>query len=591
METGHIFINPLLSDIPPDFGESSNFGFDTETYGVRFKDRAFAYQLSDGKYTLYFNMKSYKDAPWVGVANVIDVAEVLRHYLKDAERVFIANAKFDMLRLDQIGLDPLEYNVYCNHALHRLIVGQAEDCKLESQGVYWGFPKDKRVEEYIKKNGLYTKQYAFGFEMGKLAHYDLVPFSIIQPYGCRDAWLSLTIGLKQIDFLQKSRVAADLVRTEVKLTKVLYKMEKRGIKVDLAHVEERINHHIQGRTEAINNLGVGFTDGKTYLLPVFKKHGLPVEYNPKTHEPLFKSTILEKYPEIEEIKQVLEYRHHHKLLKSFYLKLWTMHEDGVIHTDFNQYAAKTGRISSRNPSLLNLPSRAGNDVKKSFIPFEGKEFLVIDHSQAELRLTYDISKQMNMVERFKRDEDMHETLAKMVNVDRFIAKTAIFALIYGSGVRGISNLIKMPIEKTRQVVLKIKQSLPKVWALEQQLKSGLAVWGSVRNIKGRIIELSKADNYKILNHYIQGSLADIVKEEIVSCDIFLSKDSAENESFISLSVHDSIIFQIDAADACLQTRLVDIMENTYISESGLKLKVDVENGKYNYGDTRKGYCF
>lgn len=589
METGQIILNPRLEDIPSDFGINKVYGFDTETFGLGVKDRAFSFQLSDGTYTLYWNLKKYDDAPWLKVVSENQVRQCLEPYLKAAQRIFIANAKFDIIRLHQIELNPLEYNIYCNHALHRLIDGNADSCSLEAQGEYWGYPKDKTVEEYIKKHGLYTRKYAFGFEIGKDLHYDRVPFHIIQPYACRDAWLSYTIGCKQIEYLKKSKVSVDLIKNELALTKVLYKMELRGIKLDLAHVENMIKCHIEGRTQAIEVLGVGFTDGKTYLVPVFNRHKLPIIYDKETKEPVFKSTILEKYEHIPEIQAVLKYRYHHKLLKSFYLKLWTMHVDGVIHTDFNQYAAKTGRMASRSPSIMNIPSRAGKEVKQCFIPFEGKQFLCVDHSQAELRLAYDISNQMNMVERFKNNEDMHTTLSNMVKVDRFVAKTTIFALIYGSGIRGISNLIKMPYENTKDVVFRIKKGLPKVWLLEKKLKNNLKIYGYVRNLRGRVIRLSKKLNYKIFNYFIQGSLADIVKEELVKCDKYL--ENKTEFSFPSLTVHDSIIFQIDERDASLQRDLVDIMESVYVSNNGLKLLCDVEKGENNYGETKKGYCF
>lgn len=588
METGKVILNPSLKDIPSDFGQECIFGIDAETFGLSIKDRAFSWQLSDGKYTLYWNLKHYDDAPWVRIVTEAQVKEMLDFFLYRAKRIFIANAKFDMIRLHQIGMRPLDMNIYCNHALHRLIDGNAESCSLSTQGEYWGYPKDDAVEKYIKKHQLYTKIYAFGFEVGKKKHFDQVPFHLIQPYACRDAWLSYTIGCKQIERLQKMPISPKLVENELALTKVLYKMELRGIKLDLKHVEERIKFHIEGRNEAIKHLGVGFTDGKTYLVPVFNKHNLKIEYNRETGEPLFKSSILEKYEDIPEIKHVLEYRYHHKLLKSFYLKLWTLHVDGVIHTDFNQYAAKTGRMSSRDPSLLNLPSRAGKDVKRCFIPFEGYQFLCVDHSQAELRLAYEVSGQVNMVERFKRNEDMHTTLAKMVNTDRFIAKTTIFALIYGSGIKGISQLIKVPYEKTKAIVYGIKKSIPKVWDFEKKLKKYLSIYGYVKNLRGRVIRLPKGDDYKLFNHYIQGSLADIVKEELVKTDIKLT---AWSVSFPSLTVHDSIIFQIHINDASLQRDLVDIMETTYVSKSGLKLVVDVERGVLNYGDTAKGYCY
>lgn len=580
MEYGKLILNPRPEDIPQDFGKDRQYGFDTETYGVRTTDRAFSYQLSDGKYTLYFNHKSYPDAPFVDVISYDQTAEVIQPYLKEATHIFIANAKFDMFRLEHIGIDPLKLNIFCNHAMHRLIDNNAVNCKLETQGEYWGYPKDSAVEEYIKKHRLHTPLECFGFDMGKQPHYDKVPFHIIQPYGCRDAWLSYQIGMRQIDKLKNHA----LLEQETKLIKVLYKMEKRGIRIDLPYVEDRIKYHIKKRREVLEDLGAGFVDGKTFLVPVFNKHSLPITYNRKTGEPLFKSDILEQYKHIPEIKHTLIYRYHHKLLKSFYLKLWLFNEDGIIHTDFNQYAAKTGRMSSRNPSLLNIPSRAGKEVKRAFIPFEDYYFLQLDHSGAELRLTYDIAKQTNMVERFKRGEDMHLSLAKMVNVPRDVAKTVIFALLYGSGVRGISKRINQTYSKAKLTVMRIKKGIPKVWELQDRLKTRLRIHGYIKNLRGRVLYVAREDDYKVLNALIQSSLADIVKEEMLDTDRALD----DTYSFLSLSVHDSIIFQIYKDDTYIQDELIDIMENNYISSSGLKLNVTAEHGLKNYGDLEDG---
>lgn|GEM_PF-5457013 len=584
MEYGKLILNPKsVSDIPSDFGVDRQYGFDTETYGLKIKDRAFAYQLSDGKYTLYFNLKRYNDAKWVEVVEESIVTTILHKYMSEATHIFIANAKYDMIRLNHIGLEPLHYNIYCNHALHRLVDGNAINCKLSTQGEYWGFPKDDAVEDYIKKHKLWTPVKAFGFDMGRSLHFDQVPFHIMQPYGCRDAWLSYTIGLKQLNRLKNS----PLVSNEISLTKVLYNMEKKGIKVDLSYIEKRIEYHIEERRNVLKKLGVGFVDSKTYLEPLFNKHNIPIVRKHKTNEPIFNSDILELHKDkVEEIKYVLSYRQHHTLLKSFYLKLWVNSEDGVIHTDFNQYAAKTGRMSSRNPSLLNIPARSGKEVKRCFVPFKNYQFLCVDHKGAELRLTYDISQQKDMVNRFKKGEDMHQSLADKVNVKRDTAKTVIFALLYGSGIRRIASLINEPYLKAKVIVANIKKGIPNVWKFQKRLQAALKIKGYILNLRGREIRLHRDDDYKILNHYIQGSLADIVKQEMVQTSRILY----HTKSFASLTVHDSIIFQIHKDDFGVQTKLVDIMTNNYVSNSGLQLNVDIEHGKYNYGDLENGYC-
>lgn len=585
MEYGKLVLNPSPEEIPQDFAPLRDVGLDTETYGLHWDHRAFSFQISDGNYTLYWNLKPYPDAPFVGVVSEEFTRAGILKALENVDEVYIANAKFDMRRLDMIGADPLKYRILCNHSMFRLIESDAPTVSLDSQGEFYGIPKDDAVKAYIKAEKLYTTQDTFGYTTGRDMHYDKVPWNLIQPYACRDAYLSLMIGRKEKERLKDN----PLLEQEIKLTKALYRMEKRGILVDKEHVISRIKFHAEIMEKAKLSLGFDFKDHSNWYQKKFKEHGLPITLHWKKKTPTFTTKVLEKHKGLEFIDSALIYRLHHNMLFNFYFKIYNnIDKTGRIHADMVQYAAATGRMSAKNPTLSNLPARTpiGKEVKKCFIPDPQTVFYNPDYQAAELRITYDRSNEIPMIRRIFKGEDMHSSLASMARTSRNDAKTVFFAKIYGSGIKGIAEQLGRSYTEAKDIVVKIDKSIPKVQAFKRKLESIAKTHGMLRNPFGRILKIDKDFIYKCLNYYIQSTLADVIKLAIVRIDEYLEINNCK--SFMTLSVHDSLLFVLHRSELHLQKEISRIMSECYNDVNGLRLTVTSEHSEVNYGDTKEG---
>lgn len=583
LEYGKLILNPRsLEDIPSDFN-FEDVGTDTETFGLHIEDKAFSFQISNEQYSIYWNLQHYPDAPFIEVLKEEECRELVDQILKKSKHVYIANAKYDMHRFRLAGLNPLEYNIYCNHTMHRLIKSNAESVSLASQGEYHGFPKDSAVEDYIKKNQLYEQKTLFGYDVEKKPLYSKVPWYLIQPYACRDAYLSCVIGKKQREYLKNSWI----LDNEIKLTKTLFKMEVKGVDVNKPYIEEKIKEHSHNMESVKLSLGLDFKDHPKYLENKFKEMGLPITLHWKKKTPTFTASVLEKHVGNPYIDKIIVYRYHKNLLKNFYLKIHhSLDSNNKCHADLVQYAAKTGRMSAKNPTLSNLPSRTGKDVKKAFLPPKDFGFYMPDYQAAELRITYDVANERKMIDRVLRGEDMHGTLAQDAGVNRDNAKTVQFANIYGSGIRGISQQLKRSEKETTLIVRKIRKNIPNVEKLKAKLQQVAKVHGAIRNPFGRIVRIDKGKEYKALNYYIQSTLADVIKFALVKIDEMLTQGNYK--SYLILSVHDSILIALHKEELHLQTKINDIMKECYVPVNGLNLEITAEHSLVSYGDAQKG---
>lgn len=585
MEYGQLILNPRPEDIPQDWASLRDAGLDSETFGVKFNDRAFSFQISDGKYCLYWNLQEYIDAPWVGVMSEREASQAIEYALRNVDQLYIANAKFDMRRLAMIGLNPRKYDIYCNHSLFRLINSDALKVSLEEQGEFFGYPKDTTVKDYIKKHALYEPIQVCGYTIGRKERYDLVPWHIIQPYACRDAYLSLMIGREEVKRL--GGIDTPIVKQEMELTRALFTMEETGIPLDVPYIEEKIKEHSLLMEQAKERLGFDFKDHHLWYEKKFKEHKLPITLHWKKRTPTFTTKVLEKHRGIPFIDNAILYRYHHNLLFNFYLKMYYFKdEDDVLHTDLIQYQAATGRLSSRQPNLLNTPSRAGKEVKRAFVPAEGFVFSMKDYQAAELRITYDRSNETKMIKRFLSGEDMHAALAKDVRCSRDDAKTVIFAKLYGSGVKGIANTLDRDYKSTKTLVDNITKATPNVHKLTLRLKNAINIHRCFRNPYGRLLKLPKDKSYKALNYLIQSTLADCMKQAIVRIDKFIHENGLKSR--MVLCVHDSLLTMLHSTESSFQKDIDRMMIESYKPVNKLHLAVTSDWSDKNYGDTIEG---
>ena len=289
------------------------------------------------------------------------------------------------------------------------------------------------------------------------------------------------------------------------------------------------------------------------------------------------------------INLVLEYRGLRKLLSTYVeaLPLLINVRTGRIHTSFNQAVAATGRLSSNNPNLQNIPMRdeRGREIRKAFVPAAGHVFLAIDYSQIELRLMAHLSKDSNMISAFRSEDDIHAaTASKIFGVEikdvtremRNRAKTANFGIIYGISTFGLSERLNIGRKEAKEIIDGYFNSYPGVKeymdnSIQKARESGFVttMFGRrryLRDINSRNAVVRGFAERNAINAPIQGSAADIIKKAMISIHERLKREKFTSKMI--LQVHDELIFEVQETE-------LDKLREMVIYEMVNAVKLDV----------------
>ncbi|MDI6892581.1 MAG: DNA polymerase I [Actinomycetota bacterium] len=392
---------------------------------------------------------------------------------------------------------------------------------------------------------------------------------------------------------------------EVPLIPVLARMEWEGVGID-AEVLEVLSSEVDDvlRTlekEIYNLAGEEFNINSPQQLGkvLFEKLRLEVGKRTKTGYSTDFSVLIKLVDEHPIIERILRYRELSKL-KSTYIdalpKLINP-QTARVHTSFNQTGTATGRLSSSNPNLQNIPIRTelGRRIREAFVPSRSTdEFLMADYSQIELRILAHLSQDENLLRAFREDRDIHQATACEVfgvepkDVDpgmRRAAKAVNFGIVYGISSYGLSEQLGISKEDAKLYIDKYFKRYPDVRKFVDKVVAGAYRDGFVATIFGRrryIPEL-KSSNYRIrnlgerlaINACIQGSAADIIKVAMIALDRELGKRRLETKMI--LQVHDELLFEVPSSGKKVSTILIrEVMEGAYPLKAGLK--VDITSG-------------
>ncbi len=296
------------------------------------------------------------------------------------------------------------------------------------------------------------------------------------------------------------------------------------------------------------------------------------------------------------IEQILMYRNISKLLSTYLEGLETyILEDKKIHTIYKQALTRTGRLSSIDPNLQNIPTRDenGKRVRKAFLP-ENDLFLSADYSQIELRVLAHISKSKELITAFQNGEDIHTMVAsdifeipkeEVTKNQRRTAKAVIFGIVYGISGFGLGENLQMNPKEAKKFIDKYLELYPGVKTYMDEIVEEAKMYGSVRTLfnRKRVIEELSNSNYIIrqsgeriaLNTPIQGTSADIIKMAMVKIDEEMNKQGFKSKML--LQVHDELIFDVVKEEkATLEQLVKNTMEN--IVELSVPLKVSIDYG-------------
>lgn len=401
---------------------------------------------------------------------------------------------------------------------------------------------------------------------------------------------------------QQSKGTTDL---DEAVNKVLEKMTKTGVLIDLNFLDN-LGQKLKTRldeiqTEIFKTVGHEFNlnSPKQLAEVLFDDLNLPVIRKTKTGRSTDEETLNELSAAHPMIPLLLEYRQLFKLVSTYIDALpKSVAEDGRVHSTFNVEGAATGRLSSTNPNLQNIPIRGqmGGEIRKAFIASKGKVLLGADYSQVELRILADVSGDENLIKAFNEDLDIHvATASKIFDVpineitkeQRVVGKTMNFATLYGQGPRALAKQLKIDTETARNYIDDYFLQFPKVrnWMaeiLENGRKNGYVetIWGRRRYIPELNMQNKMLQSFgerAAINHPIQGTSADMIKKAMIEIDKVL-KDGNK----MILQVHDELLFEVDPKDLEKTAKLIkEKMEGSINLK--VPVKVDLKTGN-NWGE-------
>lgn len=496
------------------------------------------------------------------------------------------NIKYDMLVLSNYGVE-IRGRMFDTMIAHYVLQPELHHGMDYLAEVYLKYETIK-IEELIGPKGKNQKNMR-----------DLPP-SAVYKYACEDA--DVTLKLKHIleKELKEQGVEALFEEIEMPLVPVLAYMERNGVRIDTAALKETSLHftarmqQIEKEVHELAGMEFNIASPKQVGEVLFDRLKI-VEKAKKTKSGQYVTSedVLESLRGKHEIVgKILEHRGLKKLLSTYIDALPQLinPQTGHIHTSFNQTVTATGRLSSSNPNLQNIPVRNedGKEIRKAFIPEDGCEFFSADYSQIELRIMAHLSQDPHMIEAFQKGQDIHAaTAAKIYKTDlehvsreqRSKAKTANFGIIYGISTFGLAERLNVERREAKELIDGYFANYPHV---KEYMDESIRV----AREKGYIETIFKRKRYlpdinsrnavvrgyaerNAINAPIQGSAADIIKVAMIR--IYRRFREEGIQSKMILQVHDELNFSVVPAEKeKVQQIVISEMEAAYKMKAPLR---------------------
>ena len=574
-----------LREVVAEVGRYEEFCFDTETTGFDiFNDRIVGLSLAVEPFKAWYVPFKEENTP--------EYAEIVRPLFEDERIAKIGqNIKFDLMVLRRLGIE-IRGRKYDTMILHYLLDPESRHNMNALSERYLNY-KPIEIETLIGKG---SKQLTM----------DLENVERVKEYAAEDA--DVTLRLKQVLYPQVEEIGLQHLYFEVEepMIAVLADIEMAGVRIDtgaLAVYAVELNRKL-GELEAAIRTEAG-------------EPNLNINSARQLGEVLFAKMRIAEKPKMTRTKQfctdedylqsfarkhrivdlILEYRGVKKLLSTYVEALPQLvnRTTGRIHTSFNQAVTATGRLSSTNPNLQNIPVRddMGRRIRKAFIPSDDDHLLLsADYSQVELRLMAHLSGDESLISAFEHGEDIHTaTAAKLFNKplgevtpeERRRAKTANFGIIYGISAFGLSQRLEIPRKEAKEIIDGYFASYPKVKEYMDNVVAKAKEEGFVSTIFGRRRYLNDISSHNAIarglaernavNAPIQGSAADIMK--IAMIDVHRRFAAEGIRSRVILQVHDELVVDMLRSE---QERVTKIVTECMESAAQLKVRLIADAG-------------
>ena len=496
------------------------------------------------------------------------------------------NIKYDMLVLSNYGIE-LQGPMFDTMIAHYVLQPELRHNMDYLAEIYLNY-QTIHIEELIGSKGK---------NQGNMRD---LPSEAIYKYACEDADVTLKLYYILKKELEEHQVSSLFYDIEMPLVPVLSYMERNGVRINTETLKESSLHftsrmqEIEKEVHQLAGMDFNIASPKQVGEVLFDKLKIVTKAKKtKTGQYVTSEEVLESLRGKHEIVgKILEHRGLKKLLGTYIdaLPLLVNPKTGKIHTSFNQTVTATGRLSSSNPNLQNIPIRNedGKEIRKAFIPEEGCEFFSADYSQIELRIMAHLSGDKNMIEAFREGNDIHAaTAAKIYKIaieevtreQRSKAKTANFGIIYGISVFGLAERMNVPRSEAKELIDGYFETYPHI---KEYMDKSIAVArenGYIETIFGRKRFLPDINSHNAvvrgyaernaINAPIQGSAADIIKVAMVK---IYQRFMQENiRSKMILQVHDELNFSVypDEKEK-VQQIVIEEMEKAYAMQVPLR---------------------
>ncbi|RTR27973.1 DNA polymerase I [Shewanella atlantica] len=554
------------------------FAVDTETTSLNYMEAklvGLSFAVEAGKAAYLPLGHDYLDAP-----QQLDQSEALaklKPLLENPEVKKVGqNLKYDISILANVGIK---------------LQGIAFDTMLESY-VFNSVASKHNMDDLALKY-LGHKNISFEEIAGKGAKqltFNQISLEVAAPYAAEDADITLRLHQHLWPRLQKEpELASIFTDIELPLVQVLSDVERQGVLIDsmlLGQQSEELARTIDElEQKAYEIAGEPFNLSSPKQLQVlfFEKLGYPViKKTPKGAPSTAEEVLVELALDYPLPKIILQHRSLAKLKSTYTDKLPLMvnAQTGRVHTSYHQANAATGRLSSSEPNLQNIPIRTeeGRRIRHAFIAQEGRKVLASDYSQIELRIMAHLSQDKGLLTAFAEGKDIHKaTAAEVFDVDfgevtteqRRRAKAVNFGLIYGMSAFGLAKQLDIPRGEAQKYIDTYFKRYPGVLSYMEETRAIAADLGYVSTLYGRRLYLPaikdrnamrrQAAERAAINAPMQGTAADIIKKAMINIADWIA-DETDGEITLIMQVHDELVFEVDSDKAeALQKKVCQLM--------------------------------
>lgn len=541
---------------------ADQFAFDTETTSLRYMDAeivgvSFAIEPGEAAYVPLGH--DYMGAP--DQLDRDDVLAQLKPLLENPDVNKIGqNLKYDK-------------NVLANHGIH--LEGIGDDTMVESyvlNSVATRHDMDSLAREYLGEQTITYESIAG--KGAKQLTFNQIDLEKAGPYAAEDADITLRLHQALSPKLKETGKLESVYREiDLPLVPVLSRMEQRGTLISAStlrqHSQELAERMAELEKEAHEVAGESFNLGSTKQLQaiLYDKFGLRVIKKTPKGAPSTAEPVLQELAHEHELPRLIVEHRSLSKLKSTYtdtLPELIHHRTGRVHTSYHQAVTATGRLSSSEPNLQNIPIRTpeGRRIRQAFIAPEGYKLLAADYSQIELRIMAHLSGDKGLLRAFEHGEDIHKaTAAEVFGVSlievssdqRRSAKAINFGLIYGMSAFGLARQLEVDRKTAQEYIDRYFERYPGVLKYMDNIRKQAHDDGYVETLFGRRLylpeinarnkQLQQAAERTAINAPMQGTAADIIKRAMIDVDQWLRSEHAD-DACMTMQVHDELIIEV-----------------------------------------------